>query len=162
MDKAIVQSLPATQLRLQQYKEVQARDLVCSELIEFCRQGWPSKSQLKPELKPYWEAQHMLTLSNDLLLYGPRIVVPLSVQKQTLEKLHQGHQGIYRDAVYVHKALCGGLASQSRSRRGCNSSKLLLDIHLHSVNQCWQPLSQLVHGRDWGQICSIWMGSLTF
>ena len=88
--QAIVQSLPATQLRLQQYKEAQARDLVCLELIEFFRKGWPSKSQLKP----YWEAQHMLTLSHDLLLYGPRIVVPLSLQKQTLEKLHQGHQGI--------------------------------------------------------------------
>ena len=84
---AIVQSLPASQQRLQQYIESQAKDPVCSELIKFCREGWPAKNHLKPELKPYWEAQHKISLSHNLLLYESRIIVPLSLQGQTLEKI---------------------------------------------------------------------------
>ena len=29
-------------------------------------------------------------------MYNCRIVVPMSLQKETLEKLHQGHQGVER------------------------------------------------------------------
>ena len=46
--------------------------------------------------KPYWEAQGDLTIGEDLLLYGGRIVVPEALQTETLQKLHQGHQGIQR------------------------------------------------------------------
>ena len=37
-----------------------------------------------------------VTLHNDLLLHGRCIVVPLSLQKETLNKIHSGHQGIHR------------------------------------------------------------------
>ena len=47
-------------------------------------------------IKPYWEVRGELTLHGDLLLYGTRIIVPASMQRETLEKIHQGHQGIQR------------------------------------------------------------------
>lgn len=34
------------------------------------------------------------SLQNGLLLYNQCIVVPLSLQKDMLEKIHKGHQGI--------------------------------------------------------------------
>ena len=37
-----------------------------------------------------------MAMPHNLLLYGSRIVVPASLQKDTLEKIHQGHQGIKR------------------------------------------------------------------
>ena len=37
-----------------------------------------------------------LTLHDNLLLYGSRIVVPKSLQAATLQKIHNGHQGIQR------------------------------------------------------------------
>ena len=46
--------------------------------------------------KPYWEARCSLTLCDDLLLFNDRIVVPLALQKETIDKIHDGHQGIDR------------------------------------------------------------------
>ena len=35
-------------------------------------------------------------MHNNLLLYGPRIVIPTSLQKEILSKIHEGHQGIQK------------------------------------------------------------------
>jgi len=41
-------------------------------------------------------SDYLLGHTNGLLLYDQRIVVPASLQQETLEKLHTGHQGIQR------------------------------------------------------------------
>ena len=88
--------LPASQNKLQEYRNAQQSDPLCSAIIKFCQAGWPNKHRIDAALAPYWEARGNLTLKNDLLLYGSRIVVPTSMQQVTLTKLHQGHQGIER------------------------------------------------------------------
>ena len=35
-------------------------------------------------------------MGSDLLMYGTRIIVPKSLQAETLHKIHQGHQGILK------------------------------------------------------------------
>ena len=37
-----------------------------------------------------------VTVCNNLLLFNNRIVVPESLKKETLDKIHEGHQGIQR------------------------------------------------------------------
>jgi len=47
-------------------------------------------------MKPYWTVRGNLTLHDELLLYGGKIVVPKQLQKKqkkTLKKIHTGHQG---------------------------------------------------------------------
>ena len=63
-------------------------------MIKFCRTGWPTKYNVNDMVRPYWEVRGGLTLHKDrLLLYNTCVVVPASLQSQTLSKLHQGHQG---------------------------------------------------------------------
>ena len=45
---------------------------------------------------PYWKARGELTVHDGLLLYGRRIVVPKSLQRETLLKIYEGHQGMQR------------------------------------------------------------------
>ena len=45
-------------------------------------------------IKPYWEVRCSLTLCDALLLYNDRIVVPPSLQEETVDKVHDSHQGI--------------------------------------------------------------------
>ena len=45
-------------------------------------------------LRPYWEARNKISVVDDLLLYGTRIVVPFPLQASTIEKIHRGHLGI--------------------------------------------------------------------
>ena len=47
-----------------------------------------------------------LTVSDNLLLHRRRIVIPSSLQHETLEKIHHGHQGIQRCRLRVSNSVC--------------------------------------------------------
>ena len=56
------------------------------------KSGWPKKVQLVPqELTTYWKVKDVC---NKLLLYNSWIVVPKSIQKETLQRIHTSHLGI--------------------------------------------------------------------
>ena len=129
----IVQSLPASQQRLQEYPIAQAEDPVCSELINFCRNGWPTKNKFNPILKPYWETQHKLSLSHNLLLCGSCTVVPSSIQKQKLENSTMAIRA-YKDASFRHKAPYGGQDCPHKLRRGFNNVPLVLNCLLSTMS----------------------------
>ena len=94
--QSVIAALPASSNRLDSYSRAQATDQVCSKLIEYCKTGWPARNELSRNMKDYWRFRGDLTLSDNLLLYQSRIVIPASMQQMTLEKIHHGHQGIQR------------------------------------------------------------------
>ena len=99
---AIVSSLHASADRLQEYRAAQQADNHCQQLIDFCKRGWPEyKRQLPGDLHKYWPVRGELTLHDDLLLRGRRIVVPQSLQAETLQKIHSGHQGITKCSLRI-------------------------------------------------------------
>ena len=101
-----VAHLPASAGRLEEYQKAQAEDPICSATMSYCRKGWPEKRDMEPDLRPYWKARGELTVDkNNLLLYGKRIVVPKSLQRQTLEKIHTGHQGVQRCRLRVNTSV---------------------------------------------------------
>ena len=90
-----VNSLQATQKSLQEYGKAQASDSVCSTIVKYCQIGWPDKHKIEPHLKVLWKNRE-LTANQGLLLYGRCIVVPSTLRTETLQKIHDGHQGIVR------------------------------------------------------------------
>ena len=68
----------------------------CSMAKKCCRSQWAPKERVEQELAPLWKARGSLTIGDNLLLYNGRIVVPHSMWKETMEKIHEGHQGIER------------------------------------------------------------------
>ena len=94
--EGVVALLPASKHRLQQFREAQAQDPVCSQVLRFCEIGWPDKRQIPQGLTPYWKVRDALTAHQSLLLYKSRIVIPVSLQRETLSQLHEGHQGMER------------------------------------------------------------------
>lgn len=91
-----VRDLPASPQRLQVYCKAQQDDPICAKVMQHVQHGWPDKHKIEPALKQYWNVQGDLVVHKKLLLYGKRIVVPKALQRETLKKLHQGHQGIVR------------------------------------------------------------------
>ena len=55
-----------------------------------------SKHQIKEELVKYWKDKSRITIVEDLLLYGNRIIMPEKLQLGTLRKIHKGHLGIQK------------------------------------------------------------------
>ena len=92
----VVSLLPASADCLRKYCTVQHNDTTCADLIVLCKSGWPHKDHLPESILSYWPMRGELTLHNDLLLCARRIIVPRNLQKETVEKIHSGHQGIHR------------------------------------------------------------------
>ena len=98
---AVRAALPASEPRLQQISEAQRADKACRRVARYCLQGWPEKSELEPETKPFWSERGNL----HLLLKDHRLVIPSALQKETLQQLHQGHQGITKCRARAQQAV---------------------------------------------------------
>ena len=48
------------------------------------------------ELNKYWQVHAILTVNDNLLLFGSRIVVPAAIRTEMLRKIHHRHQGFQR------------------------------------------------------------------
>ena len=92
--ESVAVNLPASSNQLEAYKRAQSADPICSRLKEYCLSSWSKGEEIEPELVPYWKARSFLTLQDELLLYGSRIVISTSLREETIEKVHAGHQGI--------------------------------------------------------------------
>ena len=56
--------------------------------------GFPDhKSETDPQVRPYWNMRDRLAVDGVLILCGQRIVVPTSLRRDVLQKLHASHQG---------------------------------------------------------------------
>ena len=76
------------------YRKAQQEDATCSQLITVVTQGWPTRHRIKGNLIRYGTERREISVYDNLLLYGSRIVVPQGLRRETLQKIHQGHQGI--------------------------------------------------------------------
>ena len=92
--QSITASLPASAKWLECYVKEQATDEICTQLSELCTR--PNRNKLSRELKQYWSYRGSLTLTNGLLLYQSRIVIPSRLRQETLKKIHDGHRGVQR------------------------------------------------------------------
>lgn len=48
--QAIISHLPASPDHVQDYKDAQARDPICSQLLAFTQQEWPTQHQLRGDI----------------------------------------------------------------------------------------------------------------
>ena len=91
----VINSLPATNDGLQNIR-YELVDPVCSQVIEFSQNGWPSNKNLDYKFQPYRKVSDDLCYQRGLLIKGNRLVIPMSLQKDILEKIHEGHQGMVK------------------------------------------------------------------
>ena len=120
-------NLPASASRLETYEIAQSYDTVCGQVKTYCISGWPKKHLIKPELLPYWKVRNSLTLHNGLLLYNSRIVVPQSLQEETMDKIHEGHQGIERCRMRINSSVWWPGVSKHLTERIQNCSTCAKD-----------------------------------
>ena len=76
---SVITGLPASDTRLQQIIEAQEEDPVCRQITTYCSEGWPDKHSVNDATKPYWSTRGELTVVQNILLKGTRIVIPSSM-----------------------------------------------------------------------------------
>lgn len=104
---AMFESVDATSERLQQIKSETSKDSVLSAVINYYFQGWPNdKNQVAAIARPYWPFRQDLHDINGILFRNDRVVIPGSLRKEMLKRIHEGHLGIEkckkraRDAIW--------------------------------------------------------------
>ena len=88
---SVVKSLPATEERLRFIRDEQGKDPECCKLKEYCEKG--SIDWTGP-VKQYFQVRNELTIADNLLMRGNRVVIPTSLRADILERLHTGHLGM--------------------------------------------------------------------
>lgn len=69
-------------------------DRMLKEVMELVKDEWRSKVDV--ELKPYYLVRHELSIMDDLLFRGERVVAPVIVRSRLIHHAHQGHVGIIK------------------------------------------------------------------
>ena len=69
---SIVSDFPTSQGKLREIQIMQEGDPVCRVLLSYVQNGWPNKHELPSLLKPYWQHQNELTLSEDYFSVVPK------------------------------------------------------------------------------------------
>ena len=84
-----IEALPVSAVELQTMTRT---DPLLSKVLQYTKKGWPTS--VSDSLKPYFNRREELSLENDCVLWGIRVVVPKKLQNRVLEELHQTHLGI--------------------------------------------------------------------
>ncbi|XP_037784643.1 uncharacterized protein LOC119580605 [Penaeus monodon] len=81
-------------LFMEELRMAASKDASYEELLHV-KSGVPSDCYNLPNtLRPYWKIRNELYNDGDLVLYGPRVVVPASLRRSTLARLHDCHSGV--------------------------------------------------------------------
>ena len=82
------ESSPASDKKMEEIKKEQSADKVCMEIKRSCLSEWLEQQELGNKTKGE------LTGMDGHLMKGNQIVIPQSLQRDTPDKIHQGHKGI--------------------------------------------------------------------
>lgn len=89
------ENLNVTNNRLQQIKRETSKDKELLQTKEIILEGWPTtKEELPQDAKQYWTYRDELSVQDGLIFKGERLVVPKSLRKEMLKRIHASHQGI--------------------------------------------------------------------
>ena len=68
------------------------QDPVLSKFLQLVKCGWPRQVQ-EEALDPYFKRRFELSVEQDCVLWGLRVVIPRALQDRILEDLHADHPG---------------------------------------------------------------------
>ena len=88
---AQMESLPVT---CQQVQTATRNDPLLSKILLFTKQGWPT--QVQDEYKPFFVRRQELSVEDECLLWGIRVIIPKKLQQHVLQELHRDHPGMTR------------------------------------------------------------------
>ena len=100
---SVVSTLPAIPNFQASLRAAQTQDEILSQVMHY---GWPEKN-LKGPVKKFWMTRNELSLHDDLLLHGNRVVIPITLRQEILHKLHEGHQGIVKCSLHAKESVFG-------------------------------------------------------
>ena len=94
-DIRVITTPPIDNLRLQNLRDIASDDPDYPPLKQYVTNGFPNQhKQLPQSCRPYWSICTHLSVENDLIVYGCRLLIPAKMRRAVLAQLHYSHQGL--------------------------------------------------------------------
>ena len=75
--------------------------------------GWPeTRLELNTKIQDFWNFRHELSVYYDIIFKGERVVIPLSMRPEMLEKVHESHLGIEKSRSRARDIMFWPMMSQ--------------------------------------------------
>ncbi|KAL7889588.1 hypothetical protein AOLI_G00018460 [Acnodon oligacanthus] len=91
----VTSSLPIADAKMQLIRAETEKDQILKQFKQVVLTGWSQeRQQCVSDIQEYWNCRAELTVVNDVIYKGSKIVIPKSLRKLMLEKVHEGHVGM--------------------------------------------------------------------
>lgn len=91
----MLSNLPVSDERLEEIQCESAKDEQLSMLAIYIANGWPARKMQAHELvQEFWNYRDELSTERGLYFKGEKLIIPRSLRRSILKKLHVGHMGI--------------------------------------------------------------------
>ena len=90
----LMECLNSSPITAAQIRAWTKRDPLLARVVKFIKEGWPEGCA--DDLKPFSSRRLELSVEDDCILWGSRVVVPAPGRLPILRELHEGHPGISR------------------------------------------------------------------
>ena len=72
-------------------------------MVAFTSQEWPTRvGEVPLQIRELFDAPGHLSISSDLLTYDDRIVIPVVMREEILERIHAGHQSVTKSCEHAN------------------------------------------------------------
>ena len=139
----ILRYIPATEQRVAEIKHHQQQDSVCKQLMDYCLTQWPAKKDLSEEVRPYYSVAQEMSVVDGLLLRGTRLVIPPTMRRDILNRLHTGHLGITKCRERARQTVWWPGLSAELERTIKNCHECCKHQKQHAEPLCPSPLPDL-------------------
>ena len=156
----LVEHLNSTPVTVSEIKYYTNKDPVLSRVTSLVSHGWPNDMDAE-EFIPYSRRKDELSMMDGCVLWGARVVIPLNLQDQVIDELHQNHPGIVRMKALARSYLWWPKIDEDIERKVksceiCQSTRYLpARAPLHPWDWPTRPWSRLhldYAGPFWGRM----------
>ena len=103
----IMSNIPVSSTEIELIHEETSKDPTLTLLRHYIHMGWPVDHRILPqELHTFWNYREDLSMENRLITKGARLLIPSTLRRKVLEKIHDRYLGIEkcmlkaRDSVF--------------------------------------------------------------
>ncbi|XP_043206059.1 uncharacterized protein K02A2.6-like [Amphibalanus amphitrite] len=90
--------------KLEEVKSAQEGDPVLRKVAEVTEKGWPATAT-EPEVEKFRSLQDSLSVVSGVLCYGSRILIPESMKRDVLKRIHAGHIGLNKSRQVARESV---------------------------------------------------------
>ena len=149
-DINILQTLPISETKLDQLREETKKDPHLQQLASVIATGWPeTKQEVPANCLPYWNYRDELSICNDIIFKGEKVIIPNNLRHEMLHNIHSSHLGMEKCKRRARDVMFWpGMAAQIQD--------IVANCHIcstHQRNNMKEPMiSHEIPTRPWSQV----------